>query len=252
MKKQDLLGEKFGKLTVIAPAENKRGRTAWECLCQCGNKTIVTASDLKTGNTKSCGCAHAEGALKTAEKNKGKPSKKIIDLTGHVFGRLTVVRRVENNGAGIPMWECGCECGNTTIVRGDTLRYGYTQSCGCLARENAAKRIRERCMGKTSPKCKDLTGLVFGYLTVIRRLTEEEGAKRGVAKWLCQCKCGKTTHTVSSKLLSGTTTSCGCLGRENATKAKLKHGDALSTKRERLYQIWAAMRRRCNNPKTAA
>lgn len=248
MKKQNLVGGKFGKLTVIAEAENLGGRVAWKCQCECGNTAIVRATDLKSGNTKSCGCAHADGVLKTAEKNRGKPSKRLIDLAGQIFGRLTVIRRVENNQKGLPMWECQCECGNKVNVRGDVLRYGMTQSCGCLAREKAATRIRTRYAGKPSPKLKDLTGKVFGYLTVIRRLTEEEGAKRGVAKWLCQCKCGNMTHTCSAKLVSGETRSCGCLGLENATNAKLKHGDATYRRRQRLYGIRCTMRRRCMDP----
>ena len=53
----DITGEKYGMLTVIARAENDaRGGTMWECLCECGNKTIVSKSNLKLGVTKSCGC----------------------------------------------------------------------------------------------------------------------------------------------------------------------------------------------------
>lgn len=173
---------------------------------------------------------------------------KLIDLTGMVFGRLTVLRHVGKNEKGENMWECQCECGNTVAVRGDVLRYGLTRSCGCLSREVHADRCRTVLAARPSPKLKDLTGRVFGRLTVIRRLTEEEGARRGQPKWLCQCECGRQTHSASGKLLSGKTKSCGCLGLENATKAKIKHGDALFRKHERLYQIWAAMLRRCQNP----
>ena len=98
----------------------------------------------------------------------------------------------------------------------------------------------------------DLTGKTFGRLSVLRRLSEDEGAKRGCPKWLCQCECGKITHTASTKLVSGLTKSCGCLGLENATKAKIKHGDARFNNHTRLYRIWAAMHRRCNNPNVAA
>lgn len=59
------------------------------------------------------------------------------DLTGQVFGRLTVIGRSSRS------WECLCTCGTTTIVRsGYDLRH-RTKSCGCLRRENFPK-YRER------------------------------------------------------------------------------------------------------------
>ena len=33
----DLTGQKFGRLLVLERAENKYGRTAWKCKCDCGN-----------------------------------------------------------------------------------------------------------------------------------------------------------------------------------------------------------------------
>lgn len=58
----DLTGHQFGKLTVIEKAENLRNRSAWKCRCECGNEKIVVTSDLKSGNTKSCGCIQKEFA----------------------------------------------------------------------------------------------------------------------------------------------------------------------------------------------
>jgi len=53
----DLTGQKFCKLTVLKCAgHNKRGNADWLCLCDCGQQKIVDGSDLKAGNTKSCGC----------------------------------------------------------------------------------------------------------------------------------------------------------------------------------------------------
>ena len=58
----------------------------------------------------------------------------LIDLTGQRFGRLTVLSRAENVGA-MSRWLCECDCGNQTIVYGNNLRRGYTQSCGCYRHE---------------------------------------------------------------------------------------------------------------------
>lgn len=53
----DLVGKKFGFLTVIERAENtKNGGSKWKCKCDCGNETVVSAGNLKNGAVKSCGC----------------------------------------------------------------------------------------------------------------------------------------------------------------------------------------------------
>lgn len=60
MKKADLSGERFCRLVVVDPAPNKRGRTAWECLCDCGSRVVVNSGLLRSGRTKSCGCLSKE------------------------------------------------------------------------------------------------------------------------------------------------------------------------------------------------
>lgn len=51
------IGDKFGKLTVLEYYGNdKHNKRLWLCKCDCGNKTLVTTSDLRRGHTTSCGC----------------------------------------------------------------------------------------------------------------------------------------------------------------------------------------------------
>jgi hypothetical protein len=61
----------------------------------------------------------------------GKKPSRLIDLTGQVFGKLTVIQRsdIMNNGRR-PKWECQCECGRITVVFGMSLRRGKSRSCG--------------------------------------------------------------------------------------------------------------------------
>lgn len=54
--KIDLTGQRYGRLTVLGPAENIGERTAWRCLCDCGRHTTVKTNQLRSGHTKSCGC----------------------------------------------------------------------------------------------------------------------------------------------------------------------------------------------------
>ena len=59
-KRIDLAGQRFGRLTVTSFAgTDKNGKALWHCQCECGNKTIVLASNLKR-KTRSCGCLRQE------------------------------------------------------------------------------------------------------------------------------------------------------------------------------------------------
>lgn len=65
----NLIGQKFGRLTVIERIENtKRGQTRWLCRCECGNETKVQGSNLKNGHVKSCGCLNKELTARRSKK----------------------------------------------------------------------------------------------------------------------------------------------------------------------------------------
>lgn len=55
--KPDLIGRKFGRLTVVSKI-NSRGTFKWRCVCECGNERILTIKRpcLENGSIKSCGC----------------------------------------------------------------------------------------------------------------------------------------------------------------------------------------------------
>lgn len=65
-KKLDLTGQRFGKLTVLRPAENIGSRTAWLCRCDCGQETVVRTFHLRCGHTRTCGCKNGIGEPRTA------------------------------------------------------------------------------------------------------------------------------------------------------------------------------------------
>jgi hypothetical protein len=66
----------------------------------------------------------------------------MIDLIGQHFDRWTVISRAENSPHGGAQWLCRCECGNTSVVQGGTLKNGRSKSCGCYHREFIAERNR--------------------------------------------------------------------------------------------------------------
>ena len=193
----DLTGQQFGELTVIERAPDVRvsSRTKfvmWKCRCSCGNEIIARANNLRSGNTRSCGCQNKIGITKAL----------LHDLTGKRYGRLVVLKRADDLKSGPSerkrtAWLCQCDCGNTIVTTSDHLVCGYTTSCGCYAKERASKAYLN-----------DITGQRFGNLTVIKR---GPNLHKDSTAWICQCDCGKTKNIASSGLLSGLVKSCGCL-----------------------------------------
>lgn len=67
MKRIDLVGKKFGRLTVLKYVKNDECNQAmWECLCICGNISVVRGYSLRSGRAKSCGCLRNEASKKRA------------------------------------------------------------------------------------------------------------------------------------------------------------------------------------------
>ena len=61
MKRKDITGQKFGRLTVVRyEGAAKNGNATWLCQCDCGQRTIVDGYRLRKGATTSCGCYRRE------------------------------------------------------------------------------------------------------------------------------------------------------------------------------------------------
>ena len=78
--------------------------------------------------------------------------QKAIDETGNSYGKLIVIKRCKVIGKKRAYWLCECNCGNTAIVSGRSLRIGATRSCGCLVSEVARQP-------KANPPLSDLRNL---------------------------------------------------------------------------------------------
>lgn len=56
-------GKKFGRLTVVEfDSIDPKNGAKWRCVCDCGHEIVVLSHNLRTGNTKSCGCIPSENA----------------------------------------------------------------------------------------------------------------------------------------------------------------------------------------------
>jgi hypothetical protein len=135
-KKINLVGKRFGRLVVVSEhGKTQYGVILWECKCDCGNTIYVVGQSLRSGATKSCGCLQKELISKKTKK----------DIVGDKYGKLTVIKRYGSDEDKRILWECKCDCGNTCVVSGKSLRSGNTKSCGCLAGRPQVVKICPVC-----------------------------------------------------------------------------------------------------------
>ncbi len=195
MKRTDLIGQRFGKLTVVEDSGERTGGGSirWRCVCDCGGEILATRQQLEGGSAASCGCQPKQYASR----------REVEDLTGRQFGELTVLRRAENDGRGKVRWLCRCSCGGEVTVRATQLKSGKTRSCGCKKRGAAYNRA-------------DLTGQRFGRLTALYHVNRPDRVKGSY--WHCRCDCGKELDVYAQSLLRGLSQSCGCWNREQSEK----------------------------------
>lgn len=113
----------------------------------------------------------------------GMSPQNLKDLTGHRFGRWTVLELhpVRSKGS-VARWLSRCDCGTERAVRGDALRRGRAQACGCLSLELKAARathgharkgrytpeywswlaMKKRCLNPRQPAWKNYGGRGIG------------------------------------------------------------------------------------------
>lgn len=128
----DITNKKYGLLTAIkSHSKDNFGRYKWLFKCECGNETVASLNNVRTGTTKSCGC------LKVGNEFRR------IDLTGKKFGRLYVNSPYKLIDGDL-YWNCTCDCGVEKKVKGVSLRIGKTKSCGCYNKEIISKRSSEK------------------------------------------------------------------------------------------------------------
>lgn len=205
IQKLDLTGQRFGKLTVLERAPSVvqpsgQTKTRWKCVCDCGNEVIVRQNELRTGDTKSCGCTKRN--LKH-------------DLTGKQFGHLTVIRpcNTEENVSGRTRYICLCDCGKEIVRRADVLIDSNEHaSCGCHSGDSIK--------GHVGYTFRDLTGMKFNNLTVIERVYRD--VPYAATFWRCKCDCGNETVVNAYRLVHGITHSCGCYARKRSSETRLQ------------------------------
>lgn len=118
----NIAGHRFTHLVAVSPIYTGNVSSSWRCICDCGAMPTVKLNNLRSGQTKSCGCLHS-------------PS-----LVGKVFGRLLVLGQANSAGQKTSAWYCRCACGTVKAIRRDCLTKGTTRSCGCFQSEMNCER----------------------------------------------------------------------------------------------------------------
>jgi len=100
-----------------------------------------------------------------------------------------------------------------------------------------------------NPNCfkVNLTGKTFARLYVIGLAP----TVKQKAQWLCRCECGKFPVVGARELQRGSTKSCGCLRAETSRRhmSGMDRTVDAPNRLSPLYNIWKAIRDRCNNPR---
>lgn len=203
-------GKRYNRLVVMyeQPREKRKRSNERElvCKCDCGKTISVAAYKLFSGYTKSCGCIR----IGTHRK---------YEVIGKRFGKLVAVEELEAKNKKRRI-RCKCDCGKETVVNLEWIVYKKMKSCGCYKKEILKK--------KTLENTEDITGMVFGELTAIKKVDSYIG-KGGWSntRWLFKCSCGRKTIENKSKVKSGRVVNCGHSGKSmaeyNITNWLIKH-----------------------------
>jgi len=196
-----LIGKTFNKLTVLSINGEGKNKYSCYCKCECGKEKWVTVSKLINNTTTNCGCS----------KNT-----RFKSLIGQKFNRLTAIKLLDKdkNNNYLYLWKC--DCGKEITSSGVGVKHGSPKSCGCQKIEVLQNRNVE-----------DLTGFVFGKLTIIKCIGKEVYSDSLRRIWLCKCECGNDVVIKNiGNLKNGNTQSCGCLNKEliiNGTKERYRN-----------------------------
>lgn len=202
-------GREFNSVRILGDAPDyelarkdgkiKRFRSVF-CMCLlCGNDFPgpVLLSNIKRGNTKSCGCRETERKKATLIPVKtGRVANSFLEVVkevGPVYlpgGRP--IRQVEVRCHG------PCRQPEITLLRNwESVRNLKTISCGCHQKRRAVEANLRNYSGETS-----------GHLEAVRRISHVAG--QGNAIWLCRCSCGRHKNQDMGKW--GRSLSCGKCG----------------------------------------
>lgn len=128
----DLTGRVYDELTVVEMLYNynNKHRTYCRCITVNGDEAIIRADALQSGATHRAKCVDR--------------TNKPLEISGQRFGLLVAINPTNKRSSnGSVIWECLCDCGNTTYVPAGQLTRHHTLSCGCRHQSKWEMFIRD-------------------------------------------------------------------------------------------------------------
>lgn len=186
-KRIDRTGQRFGRLVVI----EELGGNRIKCRCDCGRTCVKSKSNVVQGKQTSCGeCGEVH-------------EKARKDLSDMRFGKLTAIRalRTPDKRRGV-MWICRCECGKEITASAESLLRGDTKSCGCLAKEEAARLAKEKQFDGTNID-KIKSGSVYKNNKTGVRGVSIKKLKSGAIRYLVTIRIKGKVHSIGTFLTVG-------------------------------------------------
>lgn len=176
----DLIGQKYGNLTVIGRAPNRGKHVYWQCKCDCGDIKEVRSQHLREGKIKTCAHCNANAII------------------GKTFGNWKVLKATDKKFETYILYECECaECGNIALKTSTFLKQEHKFCDNC--------------------RSNDISNQKFGNLTTIQRLGSNHNRQ---SLWKCKCNCGNEVIVTYGHLINGDTKSCGCIKSQGESKIK--------------------------------
>lgn len=216
--REEMIGKRFGKLTVLSFEGVRNGSATFKCRCDCGKEIIVKGDSLRSGNTTSCGCSRKEAI-----------HKKYEDIWSSFIGtKINYLTAIEFVGTenGRAIFKFLCDCGNTIVSSADKIKSGNTKSCGCQMKETMHKKYEDTW--------NSFIGTKINFLTATKFI----GTKNGRAMFEFECECGNKIITSAKAVKSGNTKSCGCIGSSygEAFISKLLDDSKISYKKQQAFE----------------
>jgi hypothetical protein len=176
---------------------------------------------------------HLERTVSSVREKKSELGlkKKMENVIGKRFGSLVILELYSLGKEGKQnntYAKCVCDCDNHHRAQLSEIKRGNVKTCGCIFPTKVGDK--------------------FHRLTILKKYIKFEGGQNKTYLE-CECECGNIVNARLTAVKTGTTKSCGCWKKEQAsirlTEQNYKHG--LGDMKHRLYRVWHAMKNRCNN-----